>query len=248
MKMKLIDLLNLAKMSAKTAGNFLIENKYSLNEEISNIGRDIKLEADIETESLIRNILSKSHIPILGEEGDDSIEDFGSRYWVVDPLDGTANYNRDIPICCVSIALIENDKPILGVINDFNHNELYFGSIDVPSMKNNEILKTSNITNADKGTLMTGLPANTDYSNKGMKQLIEKFQKWKKVRMIGSAAMASMYVASGKAEMYAESGTNIWDVAAGIAIVEAAGGKAIITNRKPNHSLDIEISNGKFDT
>ena len=66
--------------------------------------------------------------------------------------------------------------------------------------------------------------------------------------MIGSAAMASMYVASGKAEMYFESGTNIWDVAAGIAIVEAAGGKAIITNHKPNHSLDIEISNGKFNT
>ena len=167
---------------------------------------------------------------------------------MVDPLDGTANFNRGIPLCCVSIALIDDEKPILGVINDFNHNELYLGSIETPSMVNDELLKISNITNASNGTLMTGLPANTDYSDDGMKQLIEKFQKWKKVRMIGSAAMASMYVASGKAELYAENGTNIWDVAAGIAIVEAAGGKAIITNHKPNHSLDIEISNGKFNT
>ena len=248
MNMNLNDLLDLAKMAAKAAGNFLIENRAALNEEISNIGRDIKLTADIETETLIRDILSESNIPILGEEGQDNFEDFESRYWVVDPLDGTANFNRGIPICCVSIALIDNDKPILGVINDFNNNELYFGSIQTPSMVNNKLLKISNIKDASKGTLLTGLPANTDYSDDGMKQLIKKFQKWKKTRMIGSAAMASMYVASGKAEIYSESGTNIWDVAAGIAIVESAGGKAIITNHKPNHSLDIEISNGKFDS
>ena len=244
--MNLIDLLDLAKLSAKAAGNFLIKNRNILNEEISNIGRDIKLEADTKTESLIRDILSKSDIPILGEEGEHNVKDFGSKYWVVDPLDGTANFSRGIPICCVSIALIDNDKPILGVINDFNHNEIYFGSIETPSMKNNELLRVSDIKNAEKGTLMTGLPANTDYSDIGMKKLIERFQKWKKVRMIGSAAMASIYVASGKAEMYFESGTNIWDVAAGIAIAEAAGGKAIISNQKADHSLDIEISNGKF--
>ena len=244
--MKLNNLINLAKSSAEAAGNFLIKNKTLLNEEISNIGRDIKLKADIKTESLIREILRESDIPVLGEEGEDNIRDLGSRYWVVDPLDGTANFNRGIPVCCVSIALIDNERPILGVINDFNHNEIYFGSIETPSMKNNELLKVSNINNADKGTLMTGLPANADYSDNGMKQLIETFQKWKKVRMIGSAAMASMYVASGKAEMYFESGTNLWDVAAGIAIAEAAGGKATISNRKSDFSLDIEISNGNF--
>ena len=244
--MNLIDLLDLAKLSANTAGDFLIENRNTLNEEISNIGRDIKLEADIKTESLIRDILSESDIPILGEEGEHNVKDFGSTYWVVDPLDGTANFSRGVPICCVSIALIDNDKPILGVINDFNHNEVYFGSIETPSMKNNELLRISNIKNAEKGTLMTGLPANTDYSDVGMEKLVERFQKWKKVRMIGSAAMASVYVASGKAEMYFESGTNIWDVAAGIAIAEAAGGKSIISNQKANHSLDIEISNGRF--
>jgi myo-inositol-1(or 4)-monophosphatase len=50
-------------------------------------------------------------------------------FWVVDPLDGTANYARNIPICCVSIALISDLKPILGVIYDFINNDLYEGSI-----------------------------------------------------------------------------------------------------------------------
>ena len=75
MSMNLNDLLDLAKISAIAAGNFLIENKSVLNEEISNIGRDIKLEADFKTESLIRDILSKSNTPILGEEGEDNVED-----------------------------------------------------------------------------------------------------------------------------------------------------------------------------
>ena len=76
--------------------------------------------------------------------------------------------------------MIDNGKPILGVINDFNHNELYFGSIETPSMKNNELLRISDIKNTEKGTLMTGLPANTDYSDIGMKKLIERFQNGKK--------------------------------------------------------------------
>ena len=100
--MNLIDLLDLAKLSAEAAGKFLIENRITLNEEISNIGRDIKLEADTKTESLIRDILSKSDIPILGEEGEHNTKDFGSKYWVVDPLDGTANFSRGIPIFEIS--------------------------------------------------------------------------------------------------------------------------------------------------
>ena len=49
--------------------------------------------------------------------------------WVIDPLDGTANYNRGIPISCVSIGLVKNYDPILGVIYDFNNNDVYRGGI-----------------------------------------------------------------------------------------------------------------------
>ena len=68
-------------------------------------------------------------------------------------------------------------------------------------------------------------------------------QLWKKIRMIGSAAMASCYVASGRAEMYKEKGVYIWDILAGAAIVESAGGIADISNVRDNFQVDVVFSN-----
>ena len=66
--------------------------------------------------------------------------------------------------------------------------------------------------------------------------------------MIGSAAMASAYVASGKADTYKENKTYLWDVAAGAAIVNAAGGKALITNQNENYQVDVNFSNAHLGT
>ena len=96
------------------------------------------------------------------------------------------------------------------------------------------------------GVLVTGLPNATDYSDEAMIEMIKDFQGWRKVRMIGSAAMASAYVASGKADVYKELGTYLWDVAAGAAIVNAAGGTANILNQKDNFQVDVFFSNSKI--
>ena len=61
--------------------------------------------------------------------------------------------------------------------------------------------------------------------------------------MIGSAAMAAVYVAAGRAETYQEKGIFLWDVAAGAAIVSAAGGKASITNFQSDYRVDAKFSN-----
>ena len=79
-----------------------------------------------------------------------------------------------------------------------------------------------------------------------MLKMIKDFQSWRKVRMIGSAAMASVYVASGKVDVYKEFGTYLWDVAAGAAIVNAAGGTASITNQRDNFQVDVFFSNSKI--
>ena len=115
--------LNLAKIAAEEAGKFLVSEKENISSTIYSKDKDIKLQADIQTEALIKSILDKdSSFPILGEESGSSIQELGKTYWVVDPLDGTANFARNIPISCVSIALIENNIPVLGVVYDFNHN------------------------------------------------------------------------------------------------------------------------------
>ena len=239
--------LLLAKDAAKKAGEYLIQNKSKLNTSLLSNKKDIKLQADISAENLIKNIISsKSNIPILAEESGMSSDNVDKIFWVVDPLDGTANFSRDIPICCVSIALVEEFKPIMGVIYDFNNKDLYEGSIYSKAAVNDQVISVSKVTNPEEGILITGLPNATDYSNNALREMIKNFQDWRKVRMIGSAAMASAYIASGKADLYTEKTTYLWDVAAGAAIVNAAGGKAIISNKNDKFQVDVSFSNSNL--
>jgi len=236
--------LAIAKKSAIEAGSLLLRNKKTMKQEILSTNKDIKLKADILAEKEIKTIIeNESDYPILAEESGFSSNIDSSTFWVVDPLDGTANYARNIPICCVSIALISDLKPILGVIYDFINNDLYEGSVHTKALLNNKEISVSKVKNSSEGILITGLPNNTDYSDSALLKMVRDFQNWRKVRMIGSAAMASMYVASGKADLYTEKKTYLWDVAAGAAIVNAAGGDALILNQNENFQVDVYFSN-----
>jgi myo-inositol-1(or 4)-monophosphatase len=235
--------LEIAKSAALKAGKYLLENQGKELKILLNQGRDIKLQLDIDTEQLIKDSLrSQSAFSILGEETGLS-SDVGEFYWVVDPLDGTSNFLRDIPISCVSIALMQDLQPILGVIYDFNHDDLYFGHLESKAFVNQVEIIVSDYSEKSKSTLVTGIPARTNYSDNEFKNMIDDFQQWKKVRMIGSAAMASIYVAAGKADTYKENGIFLWDIAAGAAIVNAAGGVASITNIQTDYRVDAIFTN-----
>ena len=240
--------IEIAIKAAQTAGRYLKEEKKNLNLKINSNPRDTKLIADVKSEKLILDILNKeSKYPVLAEETGKSSEDLGEIFWVVDPLDGTANYNRNIPICCVSIGLVRNMKPVIGVIFDFNNNDIFVGdNTNKKATLNNIDINVSDIENRSDGVLITGLPFNTDYCDHALKKLITDMQTWKKVRMIGSAAMASCYVASGKADLYQENGIYLWDIIAGAAIVESAGGKAEINNINETFQVDVIFSNSKI--
>ena len=242
-----IDLLKeiaTAKKAAKKAGALLLRNKDILNNIFFSSDKDIKLQADLEAERLIKRCIEdESLFPILAEESGKSQDNLEETFWVVDPLDGTANYTRDIPLCCVSIALMHKMHPVIGVIYDFNNSNLYEGSLDEEAKLNGNPIKVSEINTCKQGILVTGLPNNTDYSDSALLKMVKDFQEWRKVRMIGSAAIASCYVASGKADLYKEFGTYLWDVAAGAAIVNAAGGKAEITNYRDSYQVDVHFSN-----
>jgi myo-inositol-1(or 4)-monophosphatase len=237
----------IAKKAAKKAGALLLSNKDVINNIIFSSDKDIKLQADLEAERLIKRCIEdESLFPILAEESGKSQDKLEETFWVVDPLDGTANYARDIPLCCVSIALMHKMHPVIGVIYDFNNNNLYEGSFGEEAKLNGNLIKVSETNTSKQGILVTGLPNNTDYSDSALFKMVKDFQEWRKVRMIGSAAIASCYVASGKADLYKEFGTYLWDVAAGAAIVSAAGGKAEITNYRNNYQVDVYFSNSKI--
>ena len=241
--------LTIAKKAALKAGSFLRKNKDNLNKTISSTERDIKLQADIDAEKIIKDIInSDSSFGILAEESGMISKESYKNLWVVDPLDGTANYSRNIPLCCVSIAMLSDTKPVLGVIYDFNNDELYEGSINTNACLNGQTISVSKTKISQEGILITGLPNDTDYSDEAMMKMIKNFQNWRKVRMIGSAALASVYIASGKADLYMENKSYLWDIAAGAAIVNAAGGEALILNQNEKFQVDVRFSNSLIKT
>ena len=235
----------IAIKAAKLAGKLLKEDKNILNLEIDSNPRDTKLKADIKSEKLILDILnSESSYPVLAEETGKTSDDLGDIFWVVDPLDGTANYNRNIPICCVSIGLVKNMKPLIGVIFDFNNDDIFVGdNVNNLARLNNKDIKVSDIQKKTDGVLITGLPFNTDYSDEALGKLISDMQAWKKVRMIGSAAMSLNYVSNGFYDAYFERDIMFWDVAAGLAILEGAGGQFKSFQKEKKYSLDVFATN-----
>ena len=237
----------LAKKAALKAGELLKNKKKEINEILNSDPKDTKLKADVESENLIKSIISaESTYPILAEESGKSTNDLGDVFWVIDPLDGTANYNRDIPICCVSIGLVIEMEPILGIIYDFNNDHMYSGDKFSNISKMNDIsINVSQKSDKKESILITGLPHNTDYSDSSLNNMIKDMQDWQKIRMIGSAAIAACYIASGKAERYQETGIYLWDIVAGAAIVESAGGSAEILNIRENFQVDVIFSNSK---
>ena len=218
--MELIKLKDAAINASKKAGEYLSSQKDSKKEILSEIGRDIKLEIDQNTEKLIRKELRSTGIEVLGEE-------FGggkpaSLQWVIDPLDGTANYFRGLDQCCVSIALLDRSEALIGIIYNFNTNEIYSAVKGHGAFLNDLPIKVSDITEKNKASLTTGFPASE--SLESSMEFLEGLKEWKKIRMFGSAALSCAYVASGKCDFYAEKGVYLWDFAAGICLVQEAGG------------------------
>jgi len=239
--------LQIAKSAALLAGDYLKEQQAKNLKILSNKARDLKLQVDIDAEEIIKeHINQKSSLPILAEESGMNGE-HDEFFWVVAPLDGTSNFLRNIPISCVSISLMQGLTPALGAIFDFNNSDLYCAHKDSKAYVNDMEISVSSLNLKKESTLVTGIPAKDNYSDTEFKNMISDFQSWKKIRMIGSAAMASVYVASGKAEAYKENGIFLWDIAAGAAIVEAAGGKISISNLQPDFRVDVNFTNKNLE-
>ena len=219
-----MDLINLSKVASEAAieaGKYLIEHKNSNMKVESDIGRDIKLELDKNTEILIRNHLAQTNIQVMGEEISTNLN--SNIYWVVDPIDGTANYFRGLDQCCISIALVEKNDFLIGIVYNFNTNELFSAQKNNGAFLNGKKITVSGVTSKEKSSLTTGFPASESISSS--LKFLEGLQGWKKIRMFGSAALSCAYVASGRCDAYIEKGVYLWDIAAGICLVREAGGK-----------------------
>lgn len=230
--------LAFAVHAAKSAGNFLNRHFFSSKDILAQSAKDMKFKFDEDAEKIIiRELSSNTGFRILTEERG-SIEQSSSEqsyFWIVDPLDGSINYYQGIPFSCVSISLWKDKSPVLGVVYDFNRNDLYEGVIHEGARLNGDPIRVKTFRKIEESILCTGFPSSMEYTTLAIKHFVQQIIQFRKVRLLGSAALSLAYVAAGRVDAYYEKNIKIWDVAAGLALVKAAGGDIIFNGFPPSH-------------
>jgi len=238
--------LTTAIKAARAAGKVMHANWHKPKRVNSAEAHDIKLELDVQCQALIEKTLAAAfpQIPVLGEEG--STGDTSAEYrWVIDPIDGTVNYFFGMPHACVSIALQHREKSVVGVIYDPFTDEIWTTTKGQPTRLNGKIVRVSNRSRIEESVIAMGFSKSQDNLNKSMPHLIRLSRRAKKIRIMGSAALELVYVASGRLDAYIERTINLWDVAAGSLLLENAGGE-FYTLPAPNGKLRMCADNGKL--
>jgi len=162
--------------------------------------------------------------------------------WIIDPLDGTTNYIHGIFPSSVSIGLIENGTPVMGVVYEIGLNELFYAWKDSPAYLDGREISVSFRSKSEDALIGTGFPY---YDFDRLESYIDVLRHLMKttrgLRRMGSAAVDLCYVASGRFDGFFEHALHAWDVAAGAFILQQAGGRVTDFNGGPDWLFGGEI-------
>lgn len=181
---------------------------------------------DKESEKILVNGLLK----IIPEAGfiteEEMVEQSRRRWtWIVDPLDGTTNFLCGAPYFSVSVALYDGQNPILGIVHEVMHREVFHAIQGRGSWLNGVAVRISQKKSFHEILVGTGFPYHTANTKRGhFSALQEVLSKTRGIRRFGSAALDLCYVACGRFGAFYESSLNAYDIAAGALIVQEAGG------------------------
>ena len=153
--------------------------------------------------------------------------------WIVDPLDGTANYVHDVPAYCVSIGLWAGGEPVLGVILDPRQNELFTAIAGSGAKLNDKPIRVSSTASVRDGLIATGFPANFAKQQKNLALWAKASEHVQALRRTGSTALSLAYVAAGRFDGYWAFDNWPWDVVAGFALIREAGGLVTCADGSP---------------
>jgi myo-inositol-1(or 4)-monophosphatase len=199
---------------------------------------DIKLDLDVRSQKLIERTLRSAfpNVALLGEEGISGNVDSEYR-WVVDPIDGTVNFTYGIPHACVSIALQGRAKrpgpatyedgydSLVGVVYDPFCNEMWTAIRGGRARLNERAIRVSTRTDLAEAIVSLGFAKTRKTLELTLPFFNQLVHRVRKIRIMGAAALALTYVATGRFDAYVERGIRLWDIAAGGLIIEAAGGE-----------------------
>lgn len=202
--------------------------------------RDIASDVDYAVENELRDWLAREtpDIGFLGEENGDTTH--RDTLWVLDPIDGTANFVRGVPVFAVSLALVEDGQPILGLISLPVMDQHYTATQHGGAYCNDELIHSRPTASLADAMISLGDYAVGDHATEKnadririTSRLAERIER---VRMVGSAATDLAWVAHGKLDATVILANKPWDTAAGSLLVREAG--ALVVDREGNpHSL-----------
>ena len=215
--------LEFSRNLAREAGR-LAHSKFGQSATSMKGRHDVVTAMDREVERFIRSAIAGRYPDdaIIGEEEGGASD--GERVWLIDPIDGTANYARGIPHYCVSIGYLERGIPTIGVIYDPSHDRLYSGARGEGATENGTALAVS--AQGDLGAATVECGWSTRRSTADYIALVARvMEAGCAMRRVGSGALGLADVAAGRSEAYCELHINAWDCAAGILLVREAGGQ-----------------------
>lgn len=186
--------------------------------------QDLVSNADKDVEIFIRQELAKSFPDdgIVGEEHE-SVASMSGYTWVIDPIDGTANFLTSIPSWCVVLACVYNDETIIGAIFVPCTNELFFAGKGQGAFLNNDPIKVNPTSGLNNGNLGVGMNGRTP-AHQIVKFIEELMAKQGVFFRNASGALMLAYVAAGRLIGYVEPHMNAWDCIAGQLLIAEAGG------------------------
>ncbi len=214
---------------AKQAGDFIRKETSAFSSksvEVKGIHNFVTY-VDKGAEKLIVDRLQEilSEAGFIAEEGTNTTR--GARFdWVIDPLDGTTNFIHGLPPYAVSIGLLENNTPVLGVVYEITLDECFYAWKDGPAYLNGKEIHVSDKAKVQDALIATGFPYHDYHLMRPYIDCLEYLlQNSHGVRRLGSAATDLAYVACGRFEAFYEYGLSPWDVAGGAFILQQAGGQ-----------------------
>jgi myo-inositol-1(or 4)-monophosphatase len=227
-------MLRTAIEAARRAGQLIAEH-FPASRNVTVKGyRDIVTEVDTAAEAIILQLI-RGRFPdhaILSEEAGGSTIDDGYT-WVIDPLDGTTNYARRLPISTVSIGVLERGKPVVGVIYDPLRDQLFVAEQGKGATLNDEPISASKIARLEHAVIGLDWGRSDQDREKTLRFLLQIAPRCGTLRALGSAALAQAYVAAGWLDGYFNLVAKPWDTAAGVLIVAEAGGMHTTVEGEP---------------
>lgn len=248
-------LADVARAAARAGGRVIAEARRSGRRPrvSTKAAADFVTEVDVAAERAIVGVVRDAYPDhaVLAEEGvanTDAAGDDGYR-WVIDPLDGTTNFIRDLPCFAVSVACEQAGRPVAAAVLDVVADQLYSAAQGEGAERDGAAIAVSQRTAFEEGLWLTGIPfRNVEVLPRFLPGLERMASGSLGIRRMGSAALDLCFVACGRAEGFWEYGLSRWDTCAGALIVEEAGGRVTDFSGGAGHldSGDIVASNGRL--